>query len=560
MLFDGQVPLSVDDVPSVHPGAVAIHRLLLHSVGVRPATVVVGGPAAEIIGPAAVGVRGDFPLGNFGAVLQEAQRDGVRTVVRSITHPGLPPLDGNFRLLAAQCVGQSQRTAPCHSVRLQVFFLHPVGIGIAAAVRIRQMLKGVCPDIGVSVLGIFRGQRHFACYFALGCRIRSAVEGQLQRLRAKALRVTVIPPGFGDRDVRIAPVGDGSGERHRSFRRFSMIVDHFHVLVRGSLFNGVIIVFLVLAVYFVQLSENMAPVIGRRQLCGHAGDLLHSIHAGLPHQVLVRGPPEFHCDRMFLGIRGVPFLFHCQGCHSFIGELEFRVGPIHIGLVFLFRISHLDVAAADRFGHAVFCLGVGVRQIAARHSGWEVLPDGFPLCVLVIGFVQIRIRSSIQRDGYSRQGLPRIRRALCRILQRNRILQVQGDLGALLAGRHPRLVGKDLGGLHVVGRCGEEAVVRLPAIGVGRHVRLVVGISEQDIAAQIDCSVRHLISWLKLHGAIGVLPFRILFRQAGNRHPYRRFNRALCIRSGEGHYQILLLTVFAGHLDGFPCCRFPADR
>ena len=109
----------------------------------------------------------------------------------------------------------------------------------------------------------------------------------------------------------------------------------------------------------------------------------------------------------------MPLLEDGQGGDGLVGELEFGIGLSVFHYATRHCISDLDIAAAGLLDHAVLG-GPIFSQVASGHPGREILPDGLPCLVLVIGLGgRERILRPIHRHLYGSHLLPGRLCALC---------------------------------------------------------------------------------------------------------------------------------------------------
>ena len=220
----------------------------------------------------------------------------------------------------------------------------------------------------------------------------------------------------------------------------------------------------------------------------------------------------------------MPLLEDGQGGDGLVGELEFGIGHPILALHFSYIAAHLDIAAAGLLDHAILG-GPIFSQVASGHPEREILPDGLPCLVLVIGLGgRERILRPIHRHLYGSHLLPG---HLCAICSRGgHVLQLQRDRDAGLFGGLPALAGVDLGGAHGVGHRGDEALFGGSIVGISTCgsiiIRICRGVGGVVLALIFNYIVMQrcffscrFVPRLELHGTVGIdLIGRCLLRQA----------------------------------------------
>ena len=221
----------------------------------------------------------------------------------------------------------------------------------------------------------------------------------------------------------------------------------------------------------------------------------------------------------------MPLLEDGQGGDGLVGELEFGIGRLSILAKHFSCIAvHQDIAAAGLLDHAILG-GPIFSQVASGHPEREILPDGLPCLVLVIGLGgRERILRPIHRHLYGSHLLPG---RLCAICSRGgHVLQLQRDRDAGLFGGLPALAGVDLGGAHGVGHRGDEALFGGSIVGISTCgsiiIRICRGVGGVVLALIFNYIVMQrcffscrFVPRLELHGTVGIdLIGRCLLRQA----------------------------------------------
>ena len=220
----------------------------------------------------------------------------------------------------------------------------------------------------------------------------------------------------------------------------------------------------------------------------------------------------------------MPLLEDGQGGDGLVGELEFGIGHPILALHFSYIAAHLDIAAAGLLDHAVLCGSIFIfSQVASGQPGREILPDGLPFIVLVIGLGGRGFFRPIHRHLYGSHLLPGRLCALCS--RGGHVLQLQRDRGAGLSGGLPALAGVDLGGAHGVGHRGDEALFCGSIVGISTCgsiiIRICRGVGGVVLALIFNYIVMQrcffscrFVLRLELHGAVGIdLIGRCLLRQ-----------------------------------------------
>ena len=550
-VWDGLLPDGVEDLPALC--IVAGQRV---SVGVlRKGVFPLPSPAGEQVRDAAgerVGNRVAVDLLPVGA--EEDEGDGVRALlrVRAAVDPDLG--HGDFDVLL-QGVGDLHlsilrnavrrdvargvlrirvgRARRCirgeHAFPIQPRLRHAVGIAVAVRIRIGQAGVGAGPD--VVVLLPFR-LLHIRDQLPVGIGVYFALQDEGEILRAGAVVVAVVLPGLGDLDGGLADIADGGAVRG------IRVVDAVAVVpLRG--FAGVVGVEFAVGVVLGEVLEGVAAV-ACKVYCRNFFILIWVFLLRICRAVEL----DRHRLNLVRRVLHMPVLGHGE-----VHGLDVRECVcVHISIGRLFH-ALLDVSGRHAFHDAV--LGFAVYQHAAGQGDGQVLPDGVPGFVLVVG-PGGGVRFAV--DGHGAERLPRIRPDLVFQGQDDRRMLAIRFLGVPLfqcadLRRLQSVGGRPAGGNRHAGRA-----AGVGGGGVGSVICHFVGAMEDvPSIAEIfvtDSAIRRGVAVLELHGAVGdLLSVFVHRRQAGD----GRRNRFLVVRAVEGHDQVLL-RISVVRLDAGPGC------
>ena len=271
-----------------------------------------------------------------------------------------------------------------HAFPIQPRLRHAVGIAVAVRIRIGQAGVGAGP--GVVVLRPYR-LLHIRDRRPSGFRVYFALQGEGEILRAGVVGVAVVLPDLGDRDGGRADVADG-GAAH-----FIRVVDVVAVApLRG--FAGVVGVEVAVGVVLGEVFEGVAAV-ACKVYCRNFYILIWVFLLRICRAVEL----DLHRLNLVRRVLHMPVLGHGE-----VHGLDVREGVC----VFIFRRglfrALLNVPVRHGFHDAV--LGFAVYQHAAGQGDGQVLPDGVPLVVLVVGFCWVFVRFAV--DGHGAERLPHI--------------------------------------------------------------------------------------------------------------------------------------------------------
>lgn len=281
------------------------------------------------------------------------------------------------------------RTRRCirgeHVFPIQPRLRHAVGIAVAVRIRIGQAGVGAGP--GVVVLRPYR-LLHIRDRLPVVCGCCFALQGEGEILRAGVVGVAVILPDLGDRDGGLADVADG-GAAH-----FIRVVDAVAVApLRG--FAGVVGVEFAVGVVLGEVLEGVAAV-ACKVYCRNFFILIWVFLLRICRAVEL----DLHRLNLVRRVLHMPVLGHGE-----VHGLDVREG-VCVHILSIDGLFHVLLNVPVRHGFHDAVVGFAVYQHAAGQGDGQVLPDGVPLVVLVVGFCWVFVRFAV--DGHGAERLPHI--------------------------------------------------------------------------------------------------------------------------------------------------------